>query len=200
MIEHVRGELVHKSPTHVVVEANGVGYGLAISLTTYDQLPSVGETGMLLTHLYVREDRMELFGFADQRERTMFQILLGVSGIGPNSAQAVLSGIAISDLEDAIYHGRANELTAIKGIGRKTAERMILDLRDKVQPHGHADAAVDPEAPSRHAHGQVGEAEMALVALGIAPAAARQAIAKVQKKSDVNLSLQELIKLALRQH
>jgi holliday junction DNA helicase RuvA len=197
MIEHVRGQLVRKAPTFAVVDVQGTGYGLSTSLATYEQLPAPGDEAQLVAHLYVREDRMELFGFAGEPERAMFRLLISVSGIGPHLALVVLSGLELGELRDSIYHGRTAELTAIKGIGRKTAERMILDLRDKVSPSA-ADGAV--EAPDGGARaGQSGEAEMALVALGIASTTARQAIDKVQKKAGGVLSVQDLIKQALRQ-
>jgi len=198
LIEQVRGRLVHKAPTFAVVDVAGVGYGLSISVPTYDGLPEIGEQVVLLTHLHVREDRLELFGFGDRRERVMFRLLIGVSGIGPHSAQMVLSGMALADLEAALRDGRVAELTAIKGIGRKTAERMILDLRDKVSAKalpGESAAGqsqVSEEGPQR-------QAEMALVALGIGAAVARQAVEKVFEKGGDGLTVQELIKEALRQ-
>ena len=133
MITHLRGTLLSKSPTYAVVDVGGVGYGLAISLITFDQLPPASEAVHLSTYLYVREDRMELFGFADEEEREVFELLIGVSGIGPHSALTVLSGMTLRDLQEAILQERVAELTAIKGIGRKTAERLVLDLKDKVR-------------------------------------------------------------------
>lgn len=197
MIEQIKGRLLSKEPTFAVVDVHGVGYGVSISIATYEQLAVAGEEVLLVTHLYVREDRLELFGFASARERTMFRLLLGVSGIGPHSAQAVLSGISLGDLEAAICQGRAHELTAIKGIGRKTAERIVLDLRDKVRP-GTREQATSGAAGAAET-GTTAEAEKALVALGIAPTVARQALSRIQKSTDGDLSVQDMIKLALRE-
>ncbi len=194
MITHVRGTLVHKAPTRAVVEAAGIGYELAISLATYGQLPAAGAEVLLLTHHHVREDRQDLFGFADEAEREMFRLLIGVSGIGPVLAQTVLSGMAVRDLQETIFHERVRELTGIKGIGKKTAERMIIELKDKVQLGG---AAVAPGAPAPPR--TVEEAVLALTALGITSLAARQAVQRVVEKEGTELSLPQLIKRALQE-
>ena len=194
MITHLRGTLLSKSPTHAVVDVGGVGYGLAISLITFDQLPPASEAVHLSTYLYVREDRMELFGFADEEEREVFELLIGVSGIGPHSALTVLSGMTLRDLQEAILQERVAELTAIKGIGRKTAERLVLDLKDKV----HA-SALAGEAASAAKLGASEEAAKALMTLGYAAPAARQAVRKAVEKHGPDLSVQQLIKLALKE-
>lgn len=196
MIERLQGQLVDKAPTHAVVDVHGVGFGVAISLATYARLPAPGAAVCLCTHLHVREDRLELFGFADDHERTMFRHLLGVAGIGPHSAQTVLSGIALPELTEALRAGRVEVLTTIKGIGRKTAERMVLDLRDKVGPGAASSLVGGGEGPAEP--DEQDEAHLALVALGIAPAAARQALAKVRRRHGDALPVQDLIKLALR--
>ena len=194
MITHLRGTLLSKSPTYAVVDVGGVGYGLAISLITFDQLPPASEAVHLSTYLYVREDRMELFGFADEEEREVFELLIGVSGIGPHSALTVLSGMTLRDLQEAILQERVTELTAIKGIGRKTAERLVLDLKDKV----HASAPAS-EAASEAKPGATDEAAKALMTLGYAAPAARQAVRKAVEKHGTDLSVQQLIKLALKE-
>lgn len=195
MITHLRGTLLAKSPTHAVVDVGGVGYGLAISLITFDQLPPASEAVHLSTYLYVREDRMELFGFADEEEREIFELLIGVSGIGPHSALTVLSGMTLRDLQEAILQERVAELTAIKGIGRKTAERLVLDLKDKV----HAGAPTTGEAVSEAKASASDEAAKALMTLGYAAPAARQAVRKAVEKHGTDLSVQQLIKLALKE-
>ena len=194
MITHLRGTLLSKSPTYAVVDVGGVGYGLAISLITFDQLPPASEAVHLSTYLYVREDRMELFGFADEEEREFFELLIGVSGIGPHSALTVLSGMTLRDLQEAILQERVAELTGIKGIGRKTAERLVLDLKDKI----HASAPVG-EAASEAKPGASEEAAKALMTLGYAAPAARQAVRKAVEKHGTDLSVQQLIKLALKE-
>ena len=199
MITHLRGTLVAKAPTHVVVDVGGVGYGLAISLVTYDQLPPLEEDVHLFTYLYVREDRMDLFGFADAEEREVYELLIGVSGIGPNLALTVLSGMTLRDLQETILQERVTELTAIKGIGRKTAERLVLDLRDKVRLTASAEGeetgvSADADAATSE------EAAMALMTLGYAAPAARQAVRKaLDKHGGADLSVQQLIKLSLKE-
>ncbi|MBI2503326.1 MAG: Holliday junction branch migration protein RuvA [Candidatus Latescibacteria bacterium] len=194
MITHLRGRLVHKAPTRAVVEAGGIGYEVAISLATYGQLPESGAEVLLLTHHHVREDRQDLFGFVEEAEREMFRMLIGISGIGPVLAQTVLSGMAVRDLQEAIFHERVRELTGIKGIGKKTAERMIIELKDKVELGASAAAPGAPAAPRA-----VEEAVLALTALGIASLAARQAVQRVIEKEGAELSVQQLIKRALQE-
>ena len=188
-----------KAPTHAVIDVGGIGYGLAISLQTFDQLPSVEEDVRLFTHLHVREDRMELFGFISVEEREVFELLIAVSGIGPNSALTILSGMTLRDLQDAILQERVNELTQIKGIGRKTAERLVLDLRDKVQltaPVGGEEATEIPDAEAASTEA----AALALMTLGYAGPVARQAVRKVLDKNPGDeLTVQQLIKLALKE-
>ena len=195
MISFVRGILIVKEPTRAVVDVQGVGYGLAISLNTYGQLPAAGKEVRLFTYLYVREDRLDLFGFADEAERRVFELLIGVSGIGPNSAQTILSGMSVGDLQAAVFHGRLAELTSIKGIGKKTAERMLIDLKDKI---GAADLGGDAGADGESS-GVSEEAVLALSALGFTAAAARQAVNKAAKKHGGELSVQQLIKRALQE-
>lgn len=197
MITHLCGKLADKSPTFAVVDVGGVGYGTAISLITYGQLPENEEEVKLFTYLYVREDRMELFGFAEEDERELFELLIGVSGIGPNSAQTILSGMSLRALQEAIFHGRVGELTAIKGIGRRTAERMVLDLRDKVRLPAAGGEGGEKADKADASH--VEEAVMALTALGIAASAARQAVSKVVQKNGAPQSVQQLIKQALKE-
>ena len=195
----MHGKLTHKTPTSAVIDVGGVGYGVAISLITYEQLPVPEVETQLFTYLYVREDRMELFGFADESERELFELLIGVSGIGPNSAQTILSGMSLRDLQEAIFHGRVNELTAIKGIGKRTAERMVLDLRDKVQLPTLQEGAAGAEKAGAASSSAVEEAVMALMALGIAGTVARQAVSKAVERNGAAQSVQQLIKQALKE-
>ena len=198
MIAHLSGKLVHKTPTKAVLDVGGVGYSLAISLPTYEQLPESGAETKLLTHLYVREDRLQLFGFSDEREREIFELLIGVSGIGPNSAQTILSGMSVGDLHESILHDRIDSLTGIKGIGRKTAERIVVELRDKVRMDALRDE-LDPEQETKAGYNSVEEAVLALITLGIPHAAARKAVNKVVKKDGEEKSVQEPIKQALQE-
>jgi Holliday junction DNA helicase RuvA len=199
MITHLRGKLVEKAPTTAVVDVNGVGYKVAISLVTYEKLPLVDADILVFTHHYVREDRMDLFGFADKGEREVFELLIGVSGIGPNSAQTILSGMTVDDLRQAVLHERVGELTAIKGIGRKTAERLVIELRDKMPPGEAVAGAENTEGEKDGQAGAVEEAVLALVALGLPSPAARQSVNKVVAKNGEFQSVQQLIKQALKE-
>jgi Holliday junction DNA helicase RuvA len=133
MIALVAGEVHVRRPDHVVVEtASGVGYRLAVSAETLRQVPAAGETVSLLTHLVVREDALSLYGFATEEERDLFLLLIGVQGVGPKMAQAVLSGGAPRELVASVAAGDVKRLTAVPGIGKRTAERIIVELREKV--------------------------------------------------------------------
>jgi len=131
MYNHIRGRLVEKNPAYVVIEANGIGYQVNISLNTYTRLPD-GEAVLLFTHLIVREDAWQLFGFADEHERLTFKLLISVSGVGPNTARVILSSLTANEVEAAILMENIGLLTAVKGIGAKTAQRIVLDLKDKM--------------------------------------------------------------------
>ena len=199
MIERVEGVIVERAPTHVVVGVGGIGYGLSISLNTFEQLPDLGSEVSLLTHTYVREDRFQLFGFSDAGEREMFQLLIAVAGIGPNSAQTILSGMSVDELKTAILEERASDLTRIRGIGRKTADRVVVDLRDKIAPSWKQTPDAEGEPVQSTRNEKTEEAVLALAALGIAPAAARKAVVKAMDKSGVDATLQDLIKQALNE-
>jgi len=198
LITHLKGTLVHKSPTQAVVDVNGVGYGLAVSLATYEQLPECETQIRLFTHTYVREDRLELFGFVDSGERKMFELLIGVSGIGPNLAQTILSGLSVQELQHSILNGAAQTLTNVRGIGRKTAERVVVELRDRIP--ASAEANTPPAVGIDRQEGIYEEAALALVALGMQMAAARKAVEKAAAKAtDDSPTVEGLIKQALRE-
>ena len=199
MIERVEGVIVERAPTHVVVGVGGIGYGLSISLNTFEQLPDLGSEVSLLTHTYVREDRLQLFGFSDAEEREMFQLLIAVAGIGPNSAQTILSGMSVDELKAAIFEERASDLTRVRGIGRKTADRVVIDLRDKIAPSRKQTLDPEGEPVKSTRNEKTEEAVLALAALGIAPAAARKAVVNAMEKSGVDATLQDLIKQALNE-
>ena len=199
MIERVEGVIVERSPTHVVVGVGGIGYGLSISLNTFEQLPDLGSEVSLLTYTYVREDRFQLFGFSDAGEREMFQLLIAVAGIGPNSAQTILSGMSVDELKTAILEERASDLTRVRGIGRKTADRVVVDLRDKIAPSWKQTRDAEGESVQSTRNEKTEEAVLALAALGIAPAAARKAVVNAMDNSGVDATLQDLIKQALNE-
>lgn len=172
MIGSLRGRLALKAIDEALVEAGGVGYRVAIPLSTYEALPSEGAEAFLWTHLHVREDELSLYGFATERERRVFTTLIGVTGIGPRLALHVLSRLTPERFAAAVQRGDLATLTGISGVGRKTAERMVVELRDKI-----LDLAEPEEAPASVTLGESGEdAVKALVALGIRRAIAEEAV------------------------
>ena len=197
MITHLRGILTRKTPTRAVIDVGGVGYRLAISLHSYERLAAAGEKVELLTYTYVREDRLDLYGFFEEAEREMFELLIGVSGIGPKLAQTILSGMSVADLQRAIRGERVAELTQVRGVGTKTAQRLVVELRDKVHlPADDAGAQRGAPAEDRVA----AEAALALEALGFAAVSARKAVATARKKANGTPgTVQDLIKAALRE-
>ncbi len=133
MIAHLRGRLVEKDPSRVVVDVNGVGYEVFVPLTTFSVLPDRGSEVSIDIHTHVREDIIALYGFSSRRERTIFEKLMTISGIGPKLAVTILSGGSVEDLVSAIKRGDLARLTAIPGVGKKTAERIVVELKDKLQ-------------------------------------------------------------------
>jgi holliday junction DNA helicase RuvA len=196
MFNHLKGILHHKSPTEIVVDVNGVGYAVSIPLSTFEKLGDVGSPVLVLTHLHVREDILQLFGFATEPERDMFRLLLSVSGIGPKIAQGILSGAQPKELQSLIAQGNVGALTAIPGIGKKTAERLIVELRDRIAKIGLAQARGEiPEGGESIR----AEALMALISLGYNRLAAEKAIrSALNELTAKDLTIQELLKHALK--
>jgi Holliday junction DNA helicase RuvA len=191
MIGYLRGDFVHKSPALVQVEVNGVGYDVQISLNTYTKIQHL-DKGLLHTSLLIREDAHILYGFFDLAEKEMFQYLLAVSGIGASTARVMLSYMKPDELAKAIIQGDTRTLEGIKGIGKKTAERMVLELRDKLgKTSGESNIS-----PMKNNTLQQ-DALNALTALGINRQAAAQAIEKTLAANPI-LPVEELIKKALR--
>lgn len=189
MIASVSGEVLHKSLDHVVIEAAGVGYQLSVSASTLEATPSQGERTTLLAALVVREDAMQLYGFATAEERELFNLLTGVQGVGPKVALAVLSGMTVPEVESALVAGDHAAFQKISGIGKRTAERLIVELKDKVVPSGEptvlraAAASDDPALLARDG----------LLALGYSLADAEAMLAGASGGST-----EELIQSALR--
>ena len=175
MIAILRGVLVEKSPNQAIVEAGGVGYELHIPITTYTDLPQTGSEVRLRVYTHVREDTLALYGFLSQDEKNLFEKLIGVSGIGPSLAIKILSGLAAAELFGAIRKGEVDRLVRIPGVGKKTAERMVLELRDKL-PAPAGEAA--PPAPVMSEVDQ--DVLSALLNLGCARPAAEQAVRKAK--------------------
>jgi Holliday junction DNA helicase RuvA len=140
MIAHLRGKLAQKDPARVIVDVNGVGYEVFVPLTTFTALPETGSEVSIDVHTHVREDLIALYGFSTRRERAIFEKLMTISGIGPKLAVTILSGGSVEDLVTAIKRGDLARLTAIPGVGKKTAERIVLELKDKLQDFAEAPA------------------------------------------------------------
>ncbi len=200
MIELISGKIIEKNPTFCVVENNGVGIGVYISLNTFQSLENVSsrEPVKLHTYLHVREDVLQLYGFANIAEKKMFQMLISISGVGPRLALAVLSGSTPPELEAAIAREDVEMLTRIPGVGKKTAQRLILELKEKIHQQTRMKdlAAGVPVPPSQQ--GKVNEALLALMALGYKQPEARKAIDRVVKQSGADISLEEMVRLALK--
>ena len=192
MIGRLRGTLVRKEPPALLVEAGGVGYELEAPMTTFYDLPAAGEPVTLYTHLVVREDAHLLYGFSRESQRRQFRALLKVNGVGPRVALAVLSGLSEAELATCIAREDVARLTQIPGIGRKTAERLIVELRDKMAAEPPlASAPTSTPAPAD----PIGEAVSALVALGYKPNEASRVVRAVP---NTGLSTEEIIRQALK--
>jgi Holliday junction DNA helicase RuvA len=193
MIASITGKLTRKSPTWIVVESGGIGFHISIPVSSYDAFGETGGDVRVLTHLHVREDALQLFGFATEAERRLFLLLISVSGIGPKLAQGILSGIAVGDFERAVRGHDLASLTKVPGIGKKTAERLVLELKEKIaEPEPPAgQAAPADRSPMEE------EAVLALVSLGYRRAQAQEAVRK-SLKQDASVSLEETLRRALR--
>ena len=197
MIASLTGILTTKSPTEITVDVNGVGYALHIPLSTFNRIGEIGNRVTLFAHLHVREDAMILFGFSSIADRDLFRLLISVSGIGPKIAQALLSGLESEDLRTKIAGGEIASLTSIPGVGRKTAERLVLELRDKVRTTAGEHAAESAPGPTPvHVRN---EAYLALTSLGYARPAAEKAIrGALAEATGRTLAVEELVRLALK--
>ena len=190
MITHVKGRLVEKNPAFAVIDCNGIGYLLRISLHTYSQIGEV-ESCMLLTHLSIKEDAHTLFGFAEREERELFRHLISVSGVGPNTAQMILSSLSPADAQQAILAENVSLLKSVKGIGGKTAQRIILDLKDKLAKQG----IVVNQSFTKHNTTRE-EALSALTMLGFSKNAIEKVIDKELQEGVIEV--EELVKRVLK--
>jgi holliday junction DNA helicase RuvA len=198
MITFVAGKLVAALPTQAVVDVGGVGYEVLIPLSSYDRLPPVGQLVQVLTHLHVREDAHILYGFMSVAERDLFRLLVNnVSGIGPKLALAVLSGMSVNNFKAAVVNGDVASLSKISGLGKKTAERIVLELKDKVGVAAAWEAASAAHAPTPEAE-QANEAVLALIALGYKQVDAHKTVRELQDKQPEIKSAEDLVKLALK--
>lgn len=196
MFAFIRGLLVERHPTLVILDVNGIGYEVLVPLSTYDRLPAVGQTCQLLTHHLVREDAQTLYGFASAEEKATFELLILVNGIGPKVAMAVLSGLSVRDLRAAIAEGDIKRLSSVHGVGRKTAERMVVELRDRVDP-AEALAARLPAGGAEAAAVVLRDAVLALTALGFAQDQARKMVQAAMDGGADASNTEALLKRAL---
>ncbi len=198
MITFLEGVLVEALPTHAVVGVHGVGYHVFIPLSSYDRLPAVGAQIKILTHLQVREDAHVLFGFMTAAERDLFRLLVQhVSGIGPKTALDTLSGMSITVFKRCVVSGDVSSLSKIKGIGRKTAERIIVELKDKVGVAAAWEAASAAHAPTPE-ETKANDAVLALISLGYKQVDAYKAIKQVQEKEGAGKDVEALVRQALK--
>jgi len=194
MFEYIQGRLVQKTPQAAVIDVQGVGYSLDISVNTYQRLPETGQECRLWTYLYVREDTQRLYGFAHQDERSLFLELTGVSGIGPKVALGILSGGSVNEVKERILNEDVAALKRFPGIGPKTAKRIILELRESLTPVAREGEGSDGKAASSAEQ----EAVLALESLGYNRSRAEQAIRKIARNAQEQPSLEELIRKALQ--
>jgi Holliday junction DNA helicase RuvA len=199
MITFLRGRLVEALPTQVTVDVHGIGYEVLIPLSSYDRLPAPGSDVTLLTHLAVREDAHTLYGFMTAQERELFRLLVNtVTGIGPKLALNILSGMNVAALRGAVANSDVKALSQISGVGRKTAERIVVELRDKIGPAGAWEAA-----SARHgllpADQKVNDAVLALLALGFKQADAHAAVRAALARLGEQAGVEDLVRACLKQ-
>lgn len=196
MIEYIKGELAEITPAMAVVDCNGVGYGINVSLNTYSAIQGKKEVKLFIYEA-IREDAYVLYGFATKQERELFLMLITVSGIGGNTARMILSALSPSELCNVISSGNEKLLKTVKGIGLKTAQRIIVELKDKIALMG-GDTSVDSPMPEMTIHSEVHEeAIAALTMLGFAPAPSQKVVSAILKE-EPSAAVEQVIKLALK--
>jgi Holliday junction DNA helicase RuvA len=192
MIEFLEGIIAEKTPSTAVIDVGGVGFGCLISLSTYDELTAPGSKQRLWTHLQIRDEQPQLFGFASIEERWLFRNLITVNGVGPKLAITILSGARAADIRQAISEGDSARLKSVRGIGAKTADRIVLELQKKLSSEAPAITGVAADAKTDSIH----QAVNALVALGIKQTEAEKAVSETAKRGVTGV--EELIKQSLR--
>ncbi len=196
MIGRLRGTLLWKAAPHVLVEVQGVGYEVEVPFTTFFKLPSLGQEVILQTHLIVREDAHILYGFATETERTLFRHLIKINGVGAKLAATILSGIAPDDFVRCVRDNDVARLVKLPGVGKKTAERLVIEMRDRLDSKAAAAQPVKPEADAPPAESNaVNDAISAMVALGYKPADASRMVLRVDS---TGLACEEIIRRALQ--
>ena len=197
MIAHIQGRLHFKSPENLIIDVDGIGYQVHVPLTTFYELPDIGNTVALHIHTHVREDALQLYGFQAQEEKALFVRLMGVAGIGPRLAVNILSGISPAELAECLGQGNLARLISIPGVGRKTAERIMVEMRDKL-PALAADRDIALSVKNAADEAVMNDAISALVNLGYKKGVARKAIDEAIKRLEGELNLESLLKESLR--
>lgn len=198
MINFLHGKLVETLPTQVTIDVHGVGYEVLIPLSSYDKLPAVGQDVRILTHLAVREDAHTLYGFMTSQERDMFRLLINtVSGIGPKIALNILSGMNVTALRGAVAQADIKSLSRISGVGRKTAERIVVELKDKIGAAGAWEAASAQRALSPEDQ-KVNDAVLALIALGFKQVEAHEAVRASLATLGDKVTVEDLVRACLK--
>jgi holliday junction DNA helicase RuvA len=194
MLSYLKGILAEKKPTEVIIDINGIGFLVYIPVSSYDKLGSVGTEVKMLTYLHVREDALVLFGFATSQERDLFELLLSISGIGPKMAIGILSSIGVDEFRNFILNRNYAALTTINGIGKKTAERLVLELFDKISKS--KSTAAGPRTDNNYEIKN--QAIQALCSLGFTRSVAEKSVTTVILDTNEPLSVEDLIKKALK--
>ncbi|HHT9108477.1 MAG TPA: Holliday junction branch migration protein RuvA [Candidatus Wunengus sp. YC63] len=193
MLDYIRGRVINKSPTRLILEVAGIGYLLHIPLSTFEKIPKHGEV-TILTQLFIREDQIKVFGFATGEERDLFQLLLSVNGIGPTTAITILSGSTVEDIKRAVINEDAKALEKIKGVGKKTAERIILELKETIKEITTSiSTGMDVQQKAF-----VSDAVMALISLGYGRSIAEKAVSDAAKKLQTIDNIEVLVREALK--
>jgi Holliday junction DNA helicase RuvA len=195
MINSLKGILIQKSPTLLTVDVNGVGYALNVSMNTFEHTPALHQEIFILTEMIVREDSITLYGFHSESERQLFKLLISISGIGPKSAVGILSGISLNDFRDAIINSNTLLLQKLPGVGKKTAERLVVELKDKFMKN----SAIGLSNDTSVSNAIIEEASLALESLGYSKALAIKAVNSALKQiNKPDYTSEDLIKLSLK--
>ena len=195
MISYLKGVIVEKSPTRIVMEVGNTGYEIEIPLSTYESTPDPGEEAKIYTRLYIRDDAIQIYGFSRPEERLLFGLVTSVSGIGPQSAKAILSNVSVERFVNAVLNGDDKSLVAVPGIGRKSAQRLILELHDTMHKHFPGGIVAAEGAVTGR---MMEEAHSALVQLGYSPSEARKLLKEVSEGPEDIASAEELIRASLK--
>ncbi|HOW56671.1 MAG TPA: Holliday junction branch migration protein RuvA [Smithellaceae bacterium] len=198
MIALIKGEIAYKGIAHTVIDVNGVGYRVFIPLTTFYELPEAGQPVALYVHTHVKEDAINLFGFYTIEERDLFQLLISVNGVGPKLAMNILSGISVRDLLLAIAESNVGRMTGIPGVGKKIAERLILELKDKIIKKMAAENISSAEKQQKTTEIVTEDVLSALVNLGYKNNTAKDAVARVLREAETVPAMDQLLKKALK--